>query len=457
MRLPVPVRRRLPTAVTAIAVGLVLVGAGASGTASTSSAAALPAPVPASAHVPHLFTHRAETPPSTTACRSEFGTRCYSPVQYHAAYGLDALYGRGIAGQGRTIAVVDAFGSPSIQQDLDAFDGDFGLPGTTVRILQPVGDVPAFDPTDVDQQGWAFETTLDVEYAHAIAPGATILLVETPTAETQGDKGFPEIVAADRYVVQHRLADVISQSFGVTEATFQHPKQDIDGLRGVFKQAEKAHITVLAASGDTGATDVQRDGQTLYKHRVDSWPSSDPLVTSVGGTRLTLRSSGARSKKDVVWNDGYGASGGGTSAVFSRPSFQDDVKKVTGSHRGTPDISMTGAVDGSALVYLGLPNVPDLPAGYYLVGGTSEATPILAGVVALADQVAGRRLGDINPALYAMKGRAADGVVDVTKGDNSYGGVTGYKAVHGFDLASGWGTISAPKFVTALAAAPTSH
>lgn len=450
MRLPSTVRRRLAASLTAAA--LLAAGAGASVLGVPSSAeGALPMPVPASARVPHRFTHRTITPPTSAECERRFGMTCYSPIQYRNAYGLTTLDRQGVTGAGRTIAVVDAFGSPTIQQDLDAFDTDFGLPHTDVQIIQPAGSLPSFDPADLDQQDWAFETTLDVEYAHAAAPGATILLVETPVTETEGIQGFPEIVKAERYVVKHRLADVISQSFGATEATFGDPKKDIGTLRTVFTAAAKAHITVLAASGDTGATDAKRNGETLYSHRVDSWPSTDPLVTSVGGTQLSLTRSGHRTKADVVWNDGYGASGGGTSKIFARPPFQNGVKTITGSHRGTPDISMTAAVDGSALVYLGLPDVPSLPAGYYLVGGTSEATPMFAGVVALADQVAKHRLGSINSALYKLQGKKSAGIVDVTKGDNSFGGVKGYAAKRGYDLATGWGTISAPRFVTALA------
>lgn len=452
MRIAMPPRRRRSASAVAVVVAIALAATGGAAAASHAPAAAtLPAPVPASAHVPHRFTHRTVAPPTTSACKSAFGVACYSPNQYQAAYGLTALYSEGTTGRGRTIAIVDPFGSPTIQQDLDTFDNDFGLPHTSVRIIQPAGAVPAFDPADEDRQGWAFETTLDVEYAHAMAPGAKILLVETPVSEVEGTDGLPEIVKAEQYVVKHHLADVISQSFGATEATFKHPKRDIEGLRGAFKAADKAHVTVLAASGDDGATDARPDGETLYDHRVDSWPSSDPLVTSIGGTRLSLNADGGRLKKDVVWNDGFGAGGGGRSSVFSRPAFQNGVKKVTGTHRGTPDISMSAAVNGSALMYLGLPDVPDLPAGYYLVGGTSEASPMFAGVIALADQVAHHRLGDINPALYKLKGKASKGIVDVTKGDNSFAKVTGYSAKHGYDLASGWGTIDGPRFVTALA------
>ena len=226
MRLPSTVRRRLAASLTAAA--LLAAGAGASVLGVPSSAeGALPMPVPASARVPHRFTHRTITPPTSAECERRFGMTCYSPIQYRKAYGLTTLDRQGVTGAGRTIAVVDAFGSPTIQQDLDAFDTDFGLPHTDVQIIQPAGSLPSFDPADLDQQDWAFETTLDVEYAHAAAPGATILLVETPVTETEGIQGFPEIVKAERYVVKHRLADVISQSFGATEATFGDPKKDI--------------------------------------------------------------------------------------------------------------------------------------------------------------------------------------------------------------------------------------
>src|SRR5207237_6825060 len=127
----------------------------------------------------------------------------------------------------------------------------------------------------------------------------------------------------------------------------------------------------------------------LYPMQVNSWPSADPLVTSVGGTQLILDDAGNRLSPDVVWNDGFGASGGGASAVFARPPYQNSVRPLVGRWRGTPDISLSAAVDGAALVYLSFIPGQD---GYYLVGGTSEATPEFAGIVAMATQVAGHRL-----------------------------------------------------------------
>src|SRR5207244_13065241 len=191
-----------------------------------------------------------------------------------------------------------------------------------------------------------------VEWSHVFAPGAKIVLEETPVSETEGVQGFPEIVKAENYAINHGLADVISQSFGATEETF--PSHDaIRDLRGSFKSAAAHHVTVLASSGDSGATNFQLNLTDLYTHRVNSWPSSDPLVTSIGGTMLLLDSEGNRISPDAVWNDfvsvGGGAGGGGLSEVFSRPDFQDDVSSVVGKQRGTPDISLSAAVDGAVV------------------------------------------------------------------------------------------------------------
>ena len=218
-------------------------------------------------------------------------------------------------------------------------------------------------------------------------------------------------------------------------------------------------MTVLAGSGDEGATNYESDATTLYPYRVTSWPATDPLVTAVGGTQLDLDQAGNKLEPDVVWNDGFGASGGGTSAIFPRPSYQIGVSRVVGHSRGVPDISMSAAVNGGAWVYMSFagiesPGVSD--PGWYIIGGTSEATPIMSGIVALADQQAGHRLGQINPALYLLGALQQlrlpnTGVVSVTSGNNTFSGVTGFNAAPGYNLATGWGTINAAKFVPALA------
>jgi subtilase family serine protease len=408
-------------------------------------------------------------PPTTAQCEQRFHIACYGPAQLRRAYDLAPLFAAGNQGQGQTIAIVDSFGSPTIEHDLRVFDRTYGLPDPTLTVIQPAGPVPPYDGS-VDRIGWAGETSLDVEWAHVMAPEANILLVETPTSEQEGTSGFPEIVTAEEYVVDHHLAAVISQSFGATEQTFPGP-ESLLALRGAYLDAYAEGVTVLGASGDAGATDGTVDSK-LYTRPVTSWPNSDPLVTSVGGTKLSLDADGNRIAGDTVWNDTFDvptqeyitggkgpnalASGGGLSSVFHRPPYQVPVTAVVGDRRGVPDIAMSGACNGAVNVYQSVPGVPE---GWYPTCGTSEATPLFAGIVALAAQRAGHPLGLINPALYFMSMSDLPGLVDVTRGDNTVAftqdgakqTVSGFPAGPGFDLASGVGTVDAAVFVPQLA------
>ena len=412
-------------------------------------------------------------PPTTADCEKAYKVVCYQPAQIRQAYDLAPLYARGVTGRGTTIVIVDSFGSPTIRHDLTMFDQAFGLPAPPkFTIIHPAGNVPAYNPNNSDMVGWAGETTLDVEYAHAIAPGANILLVETPISETEGVHGFPQIIKAEHDVVRNHLGDVISQSFSATEQTF--PGQAaVQALRGAYQLAARNHVTVLAASGDSGAPDVKLDGSTYYPFPVTSWPDSDPLVTAVGGTQLHVTATG-KPAAPTVWNDTYNraanefaignagpnplAGGGGRSVLFGRPGYQNGVKNIVGGHRGVPDISMSGACNGSVDTY---GTYRGAPPGWSPACGTSEATPLFAGIVALAAQVAGHPLGPINPALYRLAAAHARGIVDVTKGNNTVsftqGGkrhtVRGFTAVPGYDLASGVGTVNAAYFVSELAGA----
>src|SRR6202453_1447893 len=176
-------------------------------------------------------------PTSTKQCEQTEHVACYTPAQVREAYGLDPLYAKGIDGKGTTIAIVDSYGSPTIKHDLSVFDPAFGIPAPPAfKIIAPVGKIPAFNPKNSDMAGWAGETTLDVEWAHTIAPGASILLVETPVSETEGTVGFPQIVKAENYVIDHHLGQVISQSFGATEPTFPSAKS-IYALRSAYINA----------------------------------------------------------------------------------------------------------------------------------------------------------------------------------------------------------------------------
>jgi subtilase family serine protease len=187
---------------------------------------------------------------------------------------------------------------------------------------------------------------------------------------------------------------------------------------------------------------------------------------------LHLNAVGDHTSPDTVWNDTYSvatnnfifgddgpnplAGGGGKSIIFGRPSYQNGVRSVVGNQRGVPDISMSGACNGAVNAYQ---SFGGQPAGWYQVCGTSEATPIFSGIVALADQVAGHPLGVINPALYQLSAEHAPGIVDVTKGnttvsfeqDGSLDTVVGANARRGYDLASGVGTVDAAFFVPELA------
>ncbi len=405
------------------------------------------------------------TPISTSKCLTLLGIRCYSPLQYRSAYDFNPLYQVGITGAGRTIVIVDSLGSPTIQHDLEVFDAQWGIPNTTVDIRQ-FGTIPPFDPTDSTRLGWAAETTLDVEYAHAIAPGAKIVLVETAVAETQGVQGFPEMMNAEKSLIDAGVGDVISQSFGSTENNFpgfaQGDFSSLTNLRYAFQDAAKHDVPVLASSGDNGVADVDLNGNP-YTMPVNTWPTSDPLVTSIGGTFPLIDDAGKRLAADVVGNDnnllapGGVVAGGGLSQIFGRPSYQAGVKSVVGKHRGTPDISFSAVLSGAAWVYF---SYQPTRVGWHLIAGTSESCPIMAGVVALASQVAGHRLGNINKGIYTL-GRLSTipnfppvtGIVDVTSGNISDHGVTGPSAGPGYDTASGWGTIDAAYFVPALALA----
>jgi len=290
-------------------------------------------------------------------------------------------------------------------------------------------------------------SAVGVSTSRMLAPGAIILVVATPTSENAGTTGFPQIVAAEKFVIRHHLGGVISQSFGATENTFPNTQSLLD-LRYAFQNAAANNVTVLGSSGDTGATNYQLDLESLYSFPVNSWPSSDPLVTSIGGTQLHLDADGNRLAPDEAWNDGFGATGGGLSQVFSRPAYQATVQSVVGNSRGTPDISASAAVDGGAIFYY---TFQPSRVGWHIVGGTSEASPLFSGIVAMAAQLAGHRLGLINPALYHMNAAHRPGIVDVTTGNNSFAGVTGYPATAGYDLSTGVGTFDGAKFVPELA------
>jgi subtilase family serine protease len=497
-------RRRLLTAVVS---GLTLAVPSAALSASavtTVSAATYPQVRPTVAEYTQLTT--STTPPTQAQCSSA-GRRCFSPQSVQAAYDLAPLYAAGDNGKGMTIAIVDSYGSDTMAHDLHVYDQAFGvaplcgeegvtcapgMPTFSELHLQGAPATVAPPPTSQgtgqeDKAGWALEVSLDVETAHAMAPGANILLVTTPTAETLGVQGFPQMMAAEDYVVRHHLANVISQSFASGEGAFAS-SQALQQLRYAFQDAAASGVTVLGSSGDSGSamstkTPVKSGGTTLPDPGVE-WPASDPLVTGVGGTYLcTDANASATSGRNVDSGSnpakcqanpgqaeiGWTNSGGGYSSVFARPSYQDALpagSTAVGAMRGVPDISLQASSGTGMLVYLTLP--PDgngglkcgsapCSTGWYDIGGTSLSCPQWAGLVAVADQLNGGGLGLINPALYKVAAnptRYAADFHDITLGNNTTDpSVPGYSASTGWDPVTGLGTPDAALLLPDLVAA----
>jgi subtilase family serine protease len=298
-----------------------------------------------------------------------------------------------------------------------------------------------------------------VEYAHAGAPDAKIVLVEVAKEDLQ------HLALAVQYAVQHKLGDVISLSWGEPEQALG--RNFVSSYSSIFSQAASSHITIVASSGDSGAAGQDNNGN-YYRHPVASWPATSPFVTAVGGTKLNLNAGGARNGLDAAWNDTYSpavnnfffgndgpnplATGGGKSAYYGRPGYQNGVHNVTGNQRGIPDISMSASCSVAVNVF---ETFTGGQGGWTASCGTSESAPMFAAIVALADQVAGHPLGLINPALYALAASHAPGIVSVASGNNtvsfSGGKVHGYSVRHGYNLVTGLGTVNGRSLVPELA------
>jgi subtilase family serine protease len=402
---------------------------------------------------------------------------CYTPTDIYAAYGVDALHAEGTTGSGQTIVIVDAYGSPTVQGDLDRFSDTFSLPRTTVEIIHPDGTPTFNNSVRGAQAGWAFETSLDVQWAHAIAPNAHIVLVASNPAETEGVQGFPGIFIGEQMAIGRFPGAVISQSFAATEQSF-HSAADPQVVRfdSIYQQAVSNHVTVLGSSGDSGTANVDKQGR-VFPFPTVNWPSSDPLVTSAGGTWLQFGwtwnptsptdpsfLSTPASRTEAVWNEPFigAATGGGRSVLFSTPGFQSSIpQSLLNGARGLPDLSWNAAVDGGVLVYTSFPGTR---VGWHIVGGTSAASPQLAALIALTNQLADAshkaHVGYLNPHLYLLPSTDFVDIVpltfgpgSVTLGDNSQfgSGIAGMAVTSGYDLATGRGSPKAYSFVHHLA------
>ena len=373
---------------------------------------------------------------------------CYSPQQIYRAYNILPLLRTGVNGQGRIITIIDAFQDPTVRTDLHLFDRFFGLPDTRLNILAPFGLTP-FNPKDPQQTGFAVEIALDVEWAHAIAPGATIDLVLANVQQETLQGELKALLQATAFAVQNDIGSAISQSFGASESCVG--AAFIQQEHQIFQQARAQHQSVFASAGDTGAAVVQCDaqGNPVAVARGVNYPASDPLVTSVGGTTL-LASRTGQYIRETAWNEsqlGHGATGGGLSQVFALPGFQRGT--VASATRAVSDVSfdadpLTGVPVVSSEVMQGQTVL--IP-----VGGTSVGSPALAGIAALIDQLAVGRLGFLNSAFYRVSHSGVYGALfhDVQTGNNTFVfqqtnnqvvTVPGFRAVTGWDLPTGVGT-----------------
>lgn len=495
-------------ALVAIVLGvssLVLISQASPGSTGVASAAASPVFQPAVAE--WEFVSGSTTPPSQAQCNSA-GRRCFNPQSMANSYNYASLLAAGNQGQGKTIAVVDSYGSDTIAHDLHVFNQAFGLqamcgeegincaagmPKFSVLSIQGSPSTDAQPPSNgthlEDRSAWALEVSLDVEWAHATAPKANIVLVTTPTAETLGVQGIPQMMNAIQYVVDHHLADVISMSFGTGEGAFHNGTAALLQNRQGFINAQTNHVTLFASSGDGGTTNAMKEPvkkPTNIPYPSVGWPASDPLVTSVGGTYLCTNAvtgtsvdsasppSNCQSKpgvREIGWID----SGGGYSILFPKPAFQNTLppgSTFVGSSagapgpnsnmRGIPDIAYQASSRTGVLIYISLP--PDgssglicgpapCSTGWYDIGGTSASAPQWAGLIAIADQMAGHNLGYINPALYQIANNPAmyaNDFYDVTVGNNTTTSIPGYSASPGWDAVTGLGTPNAAKLLPDL-------
>ena len=377
---------------------------------------------------------------------------CYSVQAFRNAYGISSLLKRGIDGRGRTVVIIawptsavppaSSIPPSNIFQDVAAFDSYFHLPSLKLTVVR--GTTPK-DSADLA----IGEEVEGVEMVHAVAPGAAIRVVLTGNRSYSAAAAITDLKDV---VSASKGADVVSMSGGAWEDCFT-PAQ-LTEAHTLISELVARHITVTAASGDAGAAEVTCNAPfgPVGKRGVQ-YPASDPLVLAVGGTSLSANATTGSYVSETAWNNpNHGASGGGFSRVFIRPSYQDGVGGI-GANRGVPDVA-ADAGDST-----GLALINELPSGPIMAtaAGTSAGAPFWAGLVALADQFAGRDLGSVDPAIYRIAESASYHAAfhNVVKGNNTVvvAGETleGYKAGPTWNPVTGWGTPIASVLVPPLA------
>jgi hypothetical protein len=390
----------------------------------------------------------ASTQPETTLG----GLSKFAPSDLYTYYDVNPLLGAGINGSGDCIAIVGV--SDYLPNAVNLFNLTFGVPAETITEVLSSRKNGSFTNPGRTQDDNEFEAEVDLEWSHAAAPGAPIRYYLGDNNNTVIGSVPDAILKA----VSDNLCSVISVSFGICGVNNVFYTQTFDPI---VAQAAAQGQSVFIASGDDGAAGsvfnaAQKQCVTATSRSVSEM-SADTNVTSVGGTSFNPRfdSSG----KDIstvndgiseVWDNSIGASGGGASAVFSKPPYQAGVTP-NDNHRDVPDVAMIADPDGPG-VFIGH-DQSNSAAMFCCLGGTSLSTPVFAGFTKLVEQKAGQRLGAINTMLYQLASinGSTKGFRDIDVGNNSFNEVTGFVAGAGYDQSSGWGEVDANQYVTAFA------
>ena len=405
----------------------------------------------------------AASPPGAVAADCLTASQCYAPRQFLVAYGIQPLLDRGIDGRGVTVVLPEeAETGPArpqpitgllhsvtdIRQDLADFDSRFGLPSARIQVITTLAGSSA--------SPWlaGAEEVEDTELVHAVGPDATIreLLVDPADVSTPA-KAAATFASYVRTAVSNGAVmsqSGIGQDFNLGESSWTSAQ--VTTMNSALEYAAARHVTVVVASGDSGAIG---NGSSTPRREV-SLPASDPWTLAAGGSTLTANPVTGAYVSETAWNTPSGSpdgSGGGFSRLFPRPGYQNGVPGI-GTTRGVPDVAGEGTgTSGMALAF----SAPGGGDEFIGAGGTSAAAPFWAGLIALADQEAGHPLGFVNPAIY----RIARGPLyhkafhDITTGNNTVvlNGVTvtGYQAGPGWDPVTGWGTPDAQVLIPLLA------
>jgi len=383
----------------------------------------------------------------------------YTPNQYLDAYGVKRLHDRGFKGQGQRIALIEIDGFKRSDLTTAAKCFGFRAPPTTIRTVGGVKKPLA--PGG--------ENTLDLQVLAAVAPSLKEIVVMQGSSSSYGlNLQYSTAVS----LPSSRRPNVISSSIGSCEIFNYQKGPYVRQLERTLKQAAAQGMTVVAATGDTGSTGCSIGGGNDAAIGIPSagFPASSPWVTGVGGTNFTLD---ARNQitEEVVWNNApilFGAGNGGPSLMFRQPSWQQGPGVgVNNGARSVPDIAMLADQFPGYAIYCTATDCGD--GGWLPVGGTSAATPLLGGILALANQQAHKagqpRLGFINPSIYrlaAKKSSRQSVFRDITKVGNDLGVMIGpadlgdnqpvgcCAAGRYYDMASGWGSVRAPQFSSQL-------